>query len=186
MKNTNEKTRNLCVMGMLCAVSVVLVYFIHISIIPTARFLEYDPADVPILLATYFFGPLSGLAVTLVVSLLQGLTVSASSGFIGIMMHFISTGTMAVIVGLIAKRGHFGKRTTIAAVCGALAMVLMMIPLNLIITPVFMGVPRAAVVELMLPAIIPFNLIKAGINSFAAFGIYGMVNKIFTKQRTIL
>ena len=40
-----------------------------------------------------------------------------------------------------------------------------MIPLNLIFTPLFMGSPVDAVLEMILPIILPFNLMKAGINA---------------------
>ena len=39
-------------MGMMAAISIILVYLIHFPIFPAASFLEYDPADVPILILT--------------------------------------------------------------------------------------------------------------------------------------
>lgn len=171
-------------MGLLCAISIVLVHFIHIPIIPAAPFLEYDPADVPILLSAYLFGPLAGLGVTFVASVIQGVTVSASSGPIGIFMHFVATGAMAVTVGLISKHGTFGVRTAVAMVCGALAMVMVMIPLNIIVTPIFMNVPRADVIKMLAPAIIPFNVVKAGFNSAAAFMVYAALYKFLPYRQT--
>ena len=163
-------------MALLSAMAIVLVNFIRLPLIPSAQFLEYDPADVPILLAAYFLGPLAGVAVTIVVSVIQGITVSAASGPWGIVMHICATGTMALIVGLVSRPGHFGKRTIIAAITGAAAMIAIMIPLNLIITPIYTGAPRSAVVAMLPTAIIPFNAIKAGINSTAAFGIYAALH----------
>lgn len=46
-------------------------------------------------------------------------------------------------------------------------MALVMIPMNLVLTPLYMGdvsVSREVVLSMLLPAIIPFNLLKAGIN----------------------
>jgi riboflavin transporter FmnP len=40
-----------------------------------------------------------------------------------------------------------------------------MIPANLIITPLFMGMPVDVVKGLLVPAIIPFNLLKQCINA---------------------
>ena len=87
-------------MGMLVAISVILVYFIHFPIFPVVAFLEYDPADIPILIGTFAFGPLAGLLITVVVSLVQGLTVSAASGAYGIIMHIIATGTFVLVAGI--------------------------------------------------------------------------------------
>ena len=72
----NKKTVRLAKMGMLVAISVVLAYFVHFPIIPGLNFLEYDPADISIFIGTFAFGPLGGIALTVVTSLIQGLTVS--------------------------------------------------------------------------------------------------------------
>lgn len=47
-------------MGMLVAIAIVLVYFIHFPIFPAVAFLEYDPADIPILMGTFAFVRLPG------------------------------------------------------------------------------------------------------------------------------
>ncbi|NCA78552.1 MAG: ECF transporter S component, partial [Alphaproteobacteria bacterium] len=90
--NAQKRTIRLAKMGMLVAISVVLVYFIHFPIFPAVPFLEYDPADISILIGTFAFGPLAGLGLTVVTSVVQGLTVSAHSGAYGIIMHIIATG----------------------------------------------------------------------------------------------
>ena len=84
----NEKVRKLVTMAMLAALSIVLVYVIHFPIFPAASFLEYDPADIPILIGTFAYGPLAGVLLTVVVSVIQGMTVSSGSGLMGIAMHF--------------------------------------------------------------------------------------------------
>ena len=53
-----------------------------------------------------------------------------------------------------------------------------MVPLNLILTPIFMGVPQEVVKGLVLPAIIPVNLLKYTINAALAYGIYKSIYKI--------
>ena len=78
--NTRFETRKLTTMAIMAALSVVLVFLIHFPILPQAAFLEYDPADIPILITAFAYGPLAGLAVTLVAAIVQGLTVSAQSG----------------------------------------------------------------------------------------------------------
>ena len=40
-------------------------------IFPTAKCLEYDPADIPIMIATFAFGPWYGLMTTIVVAVVQ-------------------------------------------------------------------------------------------------------------------
>ena len=101
--SSREKTVRLAKMGMLVAVSIVLVYFIHFPIFPAVAFLEYDPADIPILIGTFAFGPLAGVILTVVTSVVQGVTVSAASGLYGIIMHIIATSVLVLVAGIIYK-----------------------------------------------------------------------------------
>ena len=50
-------------------------------------------------------------------------------------------------------------------------MVIVMMAANRVITPLFMGVPKEVVWQLM-PFIVAFNAIKAGINSVITFLCY--------------
>lgn len=175
---SSKKTRMLVQMGVLAAMSVLLVYLIHFPIFPAAPFLEYDPADIPILIGTFMFGPLGGLVVTAVSCILQGVTVSSASGIIGILMHFFATGSFVLVAGNIYKRNRTRKGAVIALVSGAITMTVTMVLWNLVMTPIFMGTPREAVVALLVPAIIPFNLVKAGANSVVTFIVYKSVSRI--------
>ncbi len=178
MQKQNDSVRKLVVMAMLTALSIVLVYLIRFPIFASAPFLEYDMADVPILIGTFLFGPLSGLALTAVTCVIQGLTVSAGSGWVGIVMHLCATGAFALVAGYIYRYKHTRKGALIGLVLGAIAMTLMMIPLNLIFTVHFLGTPRAAVVGMMVPIIIPFNLIKAFANAALTFVLYKAVGRV--------
>ena len=104
-----ENTGRLVRLGMLAALSLLLVYFIRFPIFPSAAFLEYDMADVPILIGTFLYGPLWGLGLTAVVSGLQWVLVSQSSGPIGALMHFIATGSYVIVAGLIYR--HWRSRS---------------------------------------------------------------------------
>ncbi len=153
-----ERTaKELIQLAILTAISIVLVYLVRFPIFPSAPFLEYDMADVPILIGTFLFGPVSGLLLTVAVSILQGLTVSAQSGWIGIIMHIVATGTFVIVAGVIYRLEHTRKGAVLALICGSIAMTLMMIPLNLIFTVYFMGVERAVVVAMLPKVIVPFN-----------------------------
>ncbi len=175
VESRQKQTVKLAKMGMLVAISIVLVLVIRIPF-PPLPFLEYDPADIPILIGTFAFGPVAGLVLTVVTSLVQGLTVSAGSGAYGVIMHIVATGTFVIIAGLIYKFNHTRKGALIAVICGALAMILIMIPANLLVTPLFTGMPRSAIYS-MLPAIIGFNAMKAGINGLVTFLLYKPMSK---------
>lgn len=166
-------------MGMLVAISIVLVYLIRIPF-PALPFLEYDPADIPILIGTFAFGPLGGIVLTVVTAVVQGLTVSAQSGLYGILMHILATGAFVLVAGFIYRWKKTRKIALIALICGALAMIAIMIPANLLVTPLFMGMPRSAIYP-MLPAIIGFNAMKAGINGLITFILYKPMSRFLHK-----
>lgn len=172
---SRNKTIRLAKMGMLVAISIVLVYFIHFPIFPAVAFLEYDPADIPILMGTFAFGPLAGIMLTVVTAVIQGVTVSAQSGLYGIIMHIIATSVLVLVAGLIYKKNKTRKGAVIGLICGAIAMMLVMICANMVITPLFMGVPRNVVWDLM-PFIAGFNLVKAGINGLVTFLLYKRIS----------
>ena len=174
----NERTRNtakLAKMAMLVAISIVLVMIIHFPIFPMVAFLEYDPADIPILIGTFAFGPAAGVLLTVVTSVLQGITVSSGSGAYGIIMHILATTTLTLVAGTIYRRHKTKKMAVVGLLFGTIAMTAMMFAANLIITPLFMGVTREVVMSLM-PFILAFNVVKAGINSVVTFILYKRIS----------
>ena len=176
LMNESNKIKKLVKMGVLVAISIVLVYLIRIPIFPSAPFLEYDPGAIPMLIASFAFGPLSGLTVTVVTAVLQGVTVSAGSGPYGVIMNIMASGTFVVVAGIIYKKNKTMKMAIVGLCCGILAATLIMIPANYIFTPLFLGATTSAV-TVMLPVIIGFNLIRTGINAAITFLLYKRVRK---------
>lgn len=175
MKKTN--VRKLVRMAMLSALGIVLVIWPRIPIIPVAPWLEYEMADVPMLIGAFMYGPVSGLIMTVVVSAIQAFTVSASSGWVGFVMHVIATGTLVFVAGTIYKFMHTRKGAILSLIAGALSMTAVMIPTNLFFTVQFWGVPYDTVVASIVPVLLPFNLIKAGLNSIIVVLLYKPLSK---------
>lgn len=175
--------RKLAVMALLVAVSVVLIYAVHFPLIPAAAFLEYDPADIPILIGALAYGPLAGVCLTVVASLIQGVTVSAGSGLYGIVMHIIATSTLVLVAGSVYRFRRTRSGGMLGLLLGTLAMGFIMMPANHIITPYFTGWPTEAVDALLLPGILPFNLLKAGLNSVVTFLLYKTVSLLHRPRR---
>ena len=172
-------------LAMLSAISIILVLLIRLPIIPSLPFLEYDMADVPILIGTFMYGPVWGLMLTAVVSVLQWLLVSGSSGWIGAIMHFLATGGLVAVAGLIYS-GHRRnlKYAIIALICGAVTMVMLMVPLNYFISPIFLtsqGMTYAEAQSLigsMIWLFVAFNAIKAFANALLTFLLYKAVGHV--------
>lgn len=170
MKKTN--VGKLVRMAILSALGIVLMIWPRIPIIPAAPWLEYEMADVPILIGAFMYGPVAGLIMTVVVSAIQAFTVSAASGWVGFVMHVIATGTLVSVAGTIYKFIHSKKGATISLIAGALSMTAVMIPTNLFFTVRFWGLPYNTVVASIVPVLLPFNLIKAGLNSIIVAMLY--------------
>ena len=175
-----KNLRKLTTMAILIAVSIALVALVHFPIFPAVAFLEYDPADIAILICGFAFGPLAGICVTAVAAIIQGVTVSAASGIYGIIMHFVATAALVLTSSSIYRKNKTKKTAAISIICGVLAMTLIMIPANLFITPYFMGCERSMIVDL-LPFIILFNFIKAGANGLITFFVYKRISKLIHK-----
>jgi riboflavin transporter FmnP len=174
-------TKRITTCGLLAALSIALVIFIHFPIFPAADYLEYDPADIPIFIATFALGPVYGFLITTIVSVIQGLTVSAKSGVWGIIMHIMSTGGFVIAAGLYYKRCKTKKNAAIALLLGSFTMTAVMALANIIITPIYTGMPRSFVLGLILPIIVPFNLIKSLINSLITYIIYPYISPYIKK-----
>jgi len=168
-------------LGMLTGLSIILVYTIHFPIFPSLSYLEYDMADVPILIGTFLYGPWWGLALTGVVSVLQWLLVSPQSLWVGAVMHFCATGSYVVAAGLIYRKNHTRTGALIGMAVGAVMQTLMMIPMNLIFTVNFFGVPKDVVIA-ALPLTSAFNGIKTVANSIITFLLYKRIAKLFERN----
>lgn len=174
-----EKTVRLAKMAMMAAISLVLMLLIRIPF-PPAPFLIYDPADIPIIISAFAFGPAAALGITFVVSFIQAFAL-AGDGFIGFFMHMAATGSFVLVAGLLYKKHKTKKVAVIALVSGIVVMTVTMIGWNLLITPIYMGVPREAVAAMILPIVLPFNLLKAGINALVSFLVYKPIAKYLHK-----
>ena len=171
MVMSKKKTVKMVKMGVMVAISVAMVYLVHFPIFPAVPFLEYDPADISILIGTFAFGPEAGLVLTVV---------TAGSGLYGILMHMIATGVLVLVSGMIYNRKKTKATAVFGLTAGMAAMAVVMVGANLLITPMFMGVSKDVVWKLM-PFIIGFNVIKAGINGAVTFLLYKRIAMFLRK-----
>ena len=169
----NTKTKKIAVIGMFCALAYVAMLVIKI---PVVMFLDYEPKDVVITLCGMIYGPLSAAAVSVVTSLVEMVTVS-DTGVIGLLMNVLSTLAFSCTAAAIYKH----KRTMYGAVAGlvigTVAMTVVMLLWNYIVTPMYMGLPRDQVAAMLVPVFLPFNLLKGFINAALTYLLYRPVVK---------
>lgn len=166
-------------LAMMTAISIVLLVIIRIPF-PPAPFLVFDPADMPIYITSFAYGPVAGLIVTFVVSCLQAFALGGD-GLYGFLMHFVATGIVAVVIGLMYKHNKTKKQAIKALSVGVVVTVVVMCGMNLLITPLYMGVEVKAVIAMLPTVIVPFNLLKAGINSILTFLLYKRISGFLHK-----
>lgn len=181
--NVSATTRKMVMIALFTALGTVMT-FISFPLLPAAEFLKYDPADVPALIVTFMYGVPAGLVMMALVSLFQSLFISPDFPY-GAIMHFIASGTLLTVSGLIYRFRKTQKMALIAMLGGTLCMALIMIPANMVLTPIYKGAPPDAIKAMIVPAIIPFNLLKAGINSVVTFLVYKPVSSFLTRRSQI-
>lgn len=179
---TNERLRALVSMAMLCALAIAADFFLRIPNI--GGFLTYEPKDVVLTIGGFIFGPIAGVVMSLVVCFIEMITVS-DSGLIGFLMNFLASGVFIGISTVIYSRKKTLSRAILGLIAGSLSMLAIMLLWNYIITPLYTGLPREAVLGLFLPLLIPFNLLKAALNSALILFLYKGVVTALRKSKLI-
>ncbi|MBQ5823517.1 MAG: ECF transporter S component [Clostridia bacterium] len=172
MKN-NKLIKKTVTLSMFCAIAYVSVFLTRVlpPIIPSLPFLQYDPKDIIITLGGFIFGPLASALISVVVSLIEAITVS-DTGPIGLLMNVISTCAFACTAAVIYKKKRTFVGALIGLAVGCVVMTAVMLLWNYAITPMYMNIPRETVKGLLLPGFMPFNLIKGGINAVLTLMLY--------------
>ncbi|MCH5304625.1 MAG: ECF transporter S component [Ruminococcus sp.] len=182
MTKSGERIKMICSMAMLTAIAVACDFFLRIPNI--GGFLTYEPKDVILTIGAFIFGPIAGLIMSFAVCLIEMVTVS-STGAIGLIMNFLPSAVFIGVSSIIYHRNKKMSRAIIGLALGSVAMVAVMILWNYIVTPIYMGVPREMVVNLLIPLIIPFNAIKAGLNSALVLFLYKGVVTALRKSKLV-
>ena len=160
--------KKMVLLAMLAAIAYMIVALVRI---PVVLFLKYEPKDVIITIGGFILGPAASFITSLLVSLLEMVTIS-ETGPIGCLTNLLSTCSFACTAAFIYKKQHTLKGAVIGLVVGTVFMVVVMLLWNWLITPMYMGTPRSAVEALLLPAFLPFNALKGGLNSALTLVLY--------------
>ena len=177
----DNRIKKLTTTGMLCALAYVTVL---VGRIPLILFLKYDPKDVIIAIGGLIFGPLTAFVVSLIVSLVEMFTIS-DNGILGFIMNVIASCAFACPAAFLYKKKHSLPGAIIGLLSGWVCMTGAMLLWNYLITPYYMGVSRDEVVKLLLPAFLPFNLIKGGLNAAITMLLYKPVVTVLRRSHLI-
>ena len=178
--NTKRSVSYLAKISILSAMAVVLLY-IEFPLFPAVPHLKLNVSDVPALLATFIFGPISGTIVNAVKIGICLLLRGTSTGFVGDLSNLISGTLYVVTAGLIYK---FNKSKLGAVLSLAISSVVfcgVMWVCNQFMLLPFFGIKEDAVIMPMLWWTLLFNFIKCALTSVITFFIYKRTHKLLNR-----
>ena len=172
-------TKTLVTMALLAAIAGAL-SFVEIPAIAVG-FLKYDASDVPALVAGFVFGPGPGFLVGGIGALIHGIL---SGNWPGCLMNVVAVAGHVIPAALIYKHRKTLAGAIVGLVVGALVATALMAGMNIIIDPIFYGYTTEAILALILPVFVPFNLIKTALNSVLCLLVYKPIsNLVAPKER---
>ncbi len=171
-----QKIRRMVIVAMFAAMAYAAMLVIHIKV----SFLTMDVKDAVITLCGLYFGPVSALFISVLVPLLELITVS-DTGPYGLVMNILGSVSFSVTASLIYKwkKSFFGAIAALLA--AAFAMTGVMLIANLLITPYYMGVSAADVRALIPTLLLPFNALKALVNVGVVLLLYKHLSRALRK-----
>ena len=189
MKKNTFSTVNLCYIGVMTAIAVVLSFILKIPMSFLAPWLKLDLSFVPMMLTGFALGPVAGLCVLLVTNIIH--LFASNSGMVGQLADVILGFCFMMPAVLIYQKVHTRKGALIGMVVGTLCLIVGGVLSNLyILFPLYFGADFAAglakmgfesVLNCILVAVIPFNVIKGVVVSVVTFLLYKRLSKLLHK-----
>ena len=184
MLNTKIKNHDQIQKTVILALFTALSFLIQFVFRIKVQFLTFDAKDAVMTGAAMIYGPLYGLIISFAVALLEAITIS-STGIWGFLMNFLGSASFVLISSLVYKY----KRTLGGAIAGLSLSVLfstvVMLGLNILITPIYMGVAVRQVLTLIPTLLLPFNLMKAVFNAGLVLLLYKPIVRAMRKAKLV-
>ena len=167
-------TKRIAVTALFCAVAAICTLFIEFPILPGVTFLKYDPSAIAALIAGFAYGPATGTVVSVLPYLVH---LATESGIYGTIMAIIATLTLVLPASLIYQRNTTMRGAITGLVVGGVVCLACCILANIVITPIYMGAPRDAVIAMIVPTLLPFNVLKIALNCVITAFVYKPISK---------
>lgn len=163
-------------------------------------FYELDLSELPVLICTFYLGPVSGVVCELLKVLLKLLLKGTSTAFVGDFANFVVGCSFVLPASMIYHRIKTKKGAILALVCGTLTLTVFGSLFNAwYLLPKFAqlyGVPLEALVAmgtevngaitgvqtLVLFAVVPFNLLKGAVVSLLTFLLYKRIERLLLSK----
>ena len=177
----NNKLFKLCFAGIFTAIAYISTFFVYITV---AGFLTYDVKDALITVCSMILGPLYGVAMSLIVSFIELITVSGT-GFWGFLMNFVSSSVFAAVAAWIYRRCGKLYGAFLGLGTSVVSMTAIMVLMNIFITPIYSGQPTEVILTMIPTILFPFNLTKAVLNAGLVLILYKPLITALRKARIL-
>ena len=168
--------RRIVLIALFGAISYVLMLLVHFPV----SFLTMDPKDAVITVAGLYFGPLSALTLSILVPLLELVSVS-DTGLYGLVMNVLSTAAFSVTASLIYKYKKSFLGAILGLCSGVCLTVAVMMLFNLLVTPHYLGVAVGEVQKLIPTLLLPFNAVKGIFNASLVLLLYKPISGVMQR-----
>ena len=175
--------RTITSLAMLAAIAYV-VMLLSKMLPQVSGFLQMDLKDTVICIGAFLFGPLSAAVISIVVAVVEMFTVS-DTGPIGCIMNVLATCAFCCTAAFVYKKMHTKKGAVIGLTLGTICLTAVMILWNYLITPIYQGIPRDAIVAMLPTVFLPFNVVKGGLNMALILVLYKPVVTALRKARLV-
>lgn len=175
---TRYDTKTLVTMAMLAAMAYAVMAVCRL-IPKVGGFLSLDAIDAVIGVGGFLFGPGAAVMMIVVEAFIEAITLSTTEWY-GFVMNVLSTVLLICPAVMVYQRKGKTSGAVMGLAVGVVFRLLGMIVFNYIVTPLYLGMPRAAVVDLM-PMIAVFNLVKGILNAALLMVIYPPVSTVLRR-----
>ena len=166
-QKNHDAVRYTVFVALFVALAYAVTFVFHLKV----SFLTFDAKDAVITIAAFLFGPLSGALISLMVAIIENISIGGTGPW-GLLMDFISTASFAVAAAIIYKRHRTIRGAVVSLGVASVFAVGVMMLSNLLITPLYMGVDVATVKALIPTLLLPFNIAKVLLNSAVTMLLY--------------
>lgn len=175
-------SQRIALAALLCAACALSTLMLEFPIMPGITWLKYDPASAIALVVGLIFDPMMALIVSCVPYLVH---LTTQTGFFGALMAVISCASLVMPTCMIYKHIHTRTGLILAIAVGNVVCLGACLAANIVITPIYTGAPLEAVMGMMVPVLIPFNIIKLIINDVLAIMLVKPLARAFKRDENL-
>lgn len=192
--------RTVSYIAMFSAIAAVLM-LIEIPLFFAPSFYEIDLSEIPILICTFYLGPVAGVVCEFLKILLKLIIKGTSTAFVGDFANFFVGCSLVLSASII----YHAKKTRRMAIIGLITGTAIMTVFGSFFNAVYMlpkfsqlfGLPMDGIIgmgtavnsaitsvsTLVLFAVVPFNLLKGALVSFLTLLLYKRVERLFFRTK---